>query len=153
MGSEKYVQCRCDCRTEHSVRFKEWGRAQSCGCLARELSAQRLWRHGRKGTSIYATWAQMIQRCTNPAHKQWADYGGRGITVCERWRDFANFLTDMGERPAGLTLDRIDNNRGYEPDNCRWTDVSTQNFNRRPHDHKRSRDASGRYLGLGLTGD
>lgn len=73
----------------------------------------------------------MIQRCTNPNNPAWRLYGGRGITVCARWRDFPAFLADMGERPNGLTLDRIDNDRGYEPGNCRWATWSEQRSNQR----------------------
>lgn len=73
----------------------------------------------------------MIQRTTNPRHPAWDDYGGRGITVCTRWRnDFAAFLADMAERPDGLTLDRIDNDGGYEPGNCRWATWSQQALNK-----------------------
>ncbi|MFF4900539.1 hypothetical protein [Streptomyces sp. NPDC001068] len=125
----------------------EWGKSQSCGCLTREATIRRSTKHGHTGTSIYWTWADIVGRCTRPSHKRWADYGGRGITVCESWLTFANFLADVGERPPGLELDRIDNDRGYEPGNCRWTDRSTNQKNRRPHSYyNRARDAlTGRY--------
>lgn len=91
--------------------------------------------HGnvRKGTRTptYVTWMNMIQRTTNPRHPAWVNYGGRGIAVCPQWRDFRNFLADMGERPDGLTLDRIDNDAGYEPSNCRWATWHQQRVNSR----------------------
>ena len=73
----------------------------------------------------------MKTRCNNPKHRRYSDYGGRGIKVCERWMDFNNFLADMGERPEGLTLDRIDPNGNYEPGNCRWATDSVQQTNKR----------------------
>lgn len=87
---------------------------------------------GRKASATYDIWAAMIQRCTNPKNKDWAGYGGRGITVCERWLTFENFLTDMGERPDGLSIERRNNDRGYGPDNCYWADALTQARNKRP---------------------
>ena len=85
---------------------------------------------GRK-TPTYLSWDNMIQRCTNPNRPEYPYYGGRGITVCDRWRSYENFLADMGERPDGLTLDRINNDGNYEPGNCRWADRETQVRNRR----------------------
>lgn len=89
-------------------------------------------RDGRRATLTYNIWAAMIQRCTNPQNKDYRLYGARGITVCERWREFPNFLEDMGEKPVGLSLDRIDNDGNYEPGNCRWATASQQRANQRP---------------------
>lgn len=88
--------------------------------------------HNQDGTSkTYWRWAAMIQRCSNPKDKRYADYGGRGITVCDRWTDFVNFLADMGEAPVKAFLDRTNNNGNYEPTNCRWTTPKTSAENRR----------------------
>jgi hypothetical protein len=88
--------------------------------------------HGKCGTPIYKTWQNMIARCQNPLHPIYDNYGGRGITVCERWKTFVNFFADMGERPDSKSLDRIDNEKGYFPDNCRWATKQEQDLNRRP---------------------
>src|SRR5262245_34706055 len=128
--SELVWHCRCDCGTEKDVRGNtlRWGSTQSCGCLHRD----QMTRHGRAETSEYFVWGSMLQRCYNPKHRQFRHYGGRGIRVCDRWGEsFANFLAEMGKRPPGLQLDRIDNDRGYEPGNCRWATTTEQSRNRR----------------------
>ena len=87
--------------------------------------------HCRYGTPIYRIWASMLTRCRNPKQQNYHLYGGRGITVCRRWEKFECFLLDMGEKPKGMTLDRIDNSGNYEPKNCRWTSLKTQARNKR----------------------
>lgn len=125
-------ECLCECGNINKVRgtYLHNGESKSCGCCRAE-SARKHGHNTTKGKSkTYSSWESMIQRCTNPNNKHFNRYGGRGITICESWRDFPNFLADMGERPDGLSLDRINNNRGYSPDNCRWATDSQQNNNR-----------------------
>jgi hypothetical protein len=93
------------------------------------------------GTGTYHAWRDMRRRCTDPSSADWVRYGERGITVCDRWDRFANFLADMGQRPHGVTLDRIDNNGNYEPDNCRWTTWHEQVHNRRSNRGERHPNA------------
>ena len=92
--------------------------------------------HGMSGTAVYRCWSNMLQRCTNPRHPQYKHYGARGISVCDRWSTFENFYADMGNPPAGTTLDRIDNEAGYSPTNCRWATWSAQQANKRPTSRK-----------------
>lgn len=125
--------CRCDCGEQIEVRGKTLRSGQrSCGCEATRKLIERSKRHGRRNTSEYVAWRRMIDRCGNPKRSEYADYGGRGIAVCLRWQSFENFFADMGCRPSPKhSLDRRDNDRGYEPGNCRWATAIEQQNNRR----------------------
>jgi hypothetical protein len=132
-----YWLCACDCGNEahaDSAMLLD-GRHRSCGCLKRERLIAQSTSHGAKprsgGSPTYNSWMNMLRRCTNPNHPRYADWGGRGITVCERWQDFALFLADMGEKPSGTTLERMDNNGNYEPGNCTWATPAQQGRNTR----------------------
>jgi hypothetical protein len=118
--------CQCDCGTiqvvgENKLRI---GHSRSCGCLQAEVTTERSLKHGHskrgKRTRVYGIWRNILTRCTNPNVPSYEDYGARGITVCERWLTFENFLEDMGEPPNGLTIDRLENSVGYCKENCAW---------------------------------
>jgi len=123
-------QCSCGAETVTSGQSLSRGATKSCGCLIAETRRSEA-THGQSGTSLYRVWSMMRQRCENPKATQWASYGGRGIAVCERWKSFPNFQADLPPRPAGGTLERVDNNKGYEPGNVVWASRLDQAQNRR----------------------
>lgn len=127
-GFKSRWTCKCDCGTVREVRPGNLrsGKSTSCGCT--KLGNVT---HGYTGTRTYRVWKGMWSRTTNPNVREYKSYGGRGISVCDRWQTFENFLADMGEAPPNLSLDRIDNDRGYEPGNCRWATTKQQTSNRR----------------------
>jgi hypothetical protein len=133
VGPNDRMSCRCACGQPKEARLSHLrsGSVKSCGCLLKTVPRQVFGKHLQSQTRTYKVWDSMIRRCTLPHHAAYASYGGRGIDVCARWRDYWNFLADMGEKQDGQSLDRIDNDRGYSPDNCRWTDRHTQSRNRR----------------------
>lgn len=126
-----YWLCRCECGTLKSIRGAalKSGQTKSCGCLNRERQTET--RHGMWGTKEYWAWALAKNRCRNPRNKGYRNYGGRGITFAAEWDTFERFFADMGPCPTGYSLDRIDNNAGYKPGNCRWTTRSVQMRNTR----------------------
>lgn len=124
-------RCRCTCGVEITTRGNRLrsGTATSCGKCSHIRHGHAV---GHKQSRTYKTWSLMLNRCLNPRYRKYKDYGGRGITVCQSWQDsFENFLADMGERPAGCTIDRKDNDGNYEPGNSRWATAAVQNKNRR----------------------
>lgn len=126
--------CQCDCGKQVTVRSQSLrkGETTSCGCARAERMRAEKTTHGLYKTPTYNSWRSMLARCSDSTHRNFKDYGGRGITVCSRWREsFENFLADMGERPPDKSLDRIDTNGHYEPGNCRWATRTEQNRNKR----------------------
>jgi hypothetical protein len=131
-----FYLCKCDCGNEKiiSINSLRSGKTKSCGCLHIEAikNAKHSITHGKSYVSEYSIWSDMKKRCFNKKSTHFNHYGGRGITVCEHWLVFENFYKDMGPRPSKKhSLDRVDNNGNYQPNNCRWATKREQNLNKR----------------------
>lgn len=141
----RWVQCACSCGKTSVVKIEKLvsGHTTSCGCYIQEMRGKASTTHGNCGEPLFDVWRRMVARCTNPKDSNWRHYGGRGITVCDRWRTFELFIEDMmGSFQKGLTLDRIDNDSGYSRDNCRWATYSVQSHNKRKY------GANSKYIGV-----
>lgn len=135
-GFPTLLKLQCDCGNMFitSAWKMSSGHTKSCGCLRKKTTSEMRYKHGQSYSNIYYVWRSMKNRCNNENDKQYSDYGGRGIKLCEEWdknfRTFYFWAQENGYK-EGLSIDRIDNNKGYFPDNCHWTDRETQNNNRR----------------------
>lgn len=125
--------CQCSCGNQKIIMGRHLisSHTVSCGCFKKETTRNRVFKHGDSHTPTHSIWVNMRDRCNNKHNKSYPYYGDRGISVCERWNDYSLFIEDMGYRPDGLELDRIDNNKGYYKENCRWSNRHQQMRNQR----------------------
>lgn len=123
--------CACGNYTKTLGELLRSGKSVSCGCFHKERNREISTTHGKSRTKIYFTWRSMLARCENPKNSSYPQYGGRGISVCPEWHRFETFMSDMGSKPAGCSIDRINNAEGYSKQNCRWATAKEQAANRR----------------------
>ena len=147
-GNNRQWFCKCDCGTEKIIggRHLTSGNTVSCGCYRHEIKSHYI--HGQRGTRLYGVWSNIINRCQNPNYRKYCDYGGRGVNICDEWRnDYMAFFLYVSALPhfnePGYSIDRIDNSGNYEPGNVRWATASQQAVNRRKS--TRQRDGLGRW--------
>ena len=134
VNGRRFCKCVCDCGAEKTVAASSLknGDTRSCGCLRSTVMREKQTKHGAYGTPAYRSYRAMLARCKDVNHKEFANYGGRGISVCDRWvAGFEFFLSDMGKRPAGTSIDRINSDGNYEPGNCRWATSEEQAKNKK----------------------
>lgn len=143
-GAKILWECICECGATHFATTSDlnYGSVKSCGCLLSGKTSRNA-RHGHSPRSgrqsqTYNSWRGMLDRCEKPNHISYPYYGGKGVTVCDRWKSFENFLSDMGNRPSGKTIDRINSDGNYEPSNCRWATIAEQNRNRKFSSQRRT---------------
>src|SRR3990167_3371214 len=141
-GKDFKWECLCVCGKNACATSSDLrrGHTQSCGCLHKKMLAERNSKNAKYKTGVtdsrtYSSWSAMRTRVLNNNHKFFKYYGGKGVTICARWNNFKNFLDDMGERPQGKTLDRINGAESYGPKNCRWATPKEQANNRSPRTH------------------
>lgn len=132
-GHNMKWECKCECGKSFTALASNIasGNTKSCGCHRRKVSTEMLRTHGMSGTNSYRLWSNMMRRCRDEGNAAYANYGGRGIKVCDRWLEFENFFSDMGDRPKDRSLERRDNDLGYSPGNCYWATRKQQMNNTR----------------------
>ncbi len=127
--TKSLYKCSCGKRKVINDNNVKYGKTKSCGCLQKERASLSTKTHGMTKTRVHGIWVGMIGRCNVKSNSSYENYGAKGIKVCERWLNFENFLEDMGQPKKNETIDRIDNKKGYEPNNCRWATYQEQSFN------------------------